>query len=72
MSRKTNITMTKIVLSISFIILLGRLVYSGIGAYSHHQNQKQQQSDGQTVAPQEPTSDKTCTGTLKTCRYHKD
>jgi len=43
MSRKTKIKMTKIVLTISFIILFGRLIYSAIGAWSHHQNQKQTQ-----------------------------
>jgi len=47
MSRKSNIKMTKIVLSISFIILFGRLLYSAIGAYSHHQNQKQTQIEAQ-------------------------
>jgi len=72
MSRKINIKMTKIVLAISFIILFGRLVYSAIGAYSHHQNQKQSQTDAHTVTPQEKTPEKTCTGTLKTCRYAKD
>ncbi|ADW74875.1 MULTISPECIES: YfgG family protein [Rahnella] len=72
MSRKTNIRMTKIVLAISFIILFGRLVYSAIGAYSHHQNQKQTRTDTQTVELQEQTPAKTCTGTLKTCRYSKD
>ncbi|UJD90477.1 DUF2633 family protein [Rahnella aquatilis] len=72
MSRKTNIRITKIVLAISFIILFGRLVYSAIGAYSHHQDQKQALTDTQTVGPQEPAPEKTCTGTLKTCRYSKD
>ncbi|MBU9812999.1 DUF2633 family protein [Rahnella sp. C60] len=72
MSRKTNIRITKIVLAISFIILFGRLVYSAIGAYSHHQDQKQTLTDTQTVGPQEPAPEKTCTGTLKTCRYSKD
>ncbi|KQN68659.1 MULTISPECIES: YfgG family protein [Rahnella] len=72
MSRKSNIKMTKIVLSVSFIILFGRLVYSAFGAYSHHQNQKQTQTDTQTVGPQQQTPEKTCTGTLKTCRYSKD
>jgi len=71
MSRKTNIRMTKIVLSISFIILFGRLIYSAIGAYSHHQNQKQPQAQTEMqTGAQAP--EKTCTGTLKTCRYAKD
>ncbi|MEE8727637.1 MAG: YfgG family protein [Rahnella inusitata] len=56
MSRKSNIKlMTKIVLSISFIILFGRLVYSAVGAYSHHQNQKQTQREAQTEARPEHT-----------------
>ncbi|MFU2318560.1 YfgG family protein [Rahnella sp. PCH160] len=70
MSRKSNIKMTKIVLSISFIILLGRLVYSAIGAYSHHQTQKQTETPAEVRPDQTP--DKTCTGTLKSCRYFKE
>ncbi|MGC6387684.1 YfgG family protein [Ewingella sp. S1.OA.A_B6] len=48
MSRKTKIKMTKIVLTISFIILFGRLVYSALGAWSHHQNLKQTQVEQST------------------------
>ncbi|KAB8305728.1 MULTISPECIES: YfgG family protein [Rahnella] len=70
MSRKSNIKMTKIVLSISFIILFGRLVYSAIGAYTHHQNQKQSETPTETRRDQTP--EKTCTGTLKSCRYFKE
>ncbi|WP_431306752.1 YfgG family protein [Ewingella americana] len=39
-----------IVLTISFIILFGRLVYSALGAWSHHQNQKQTQVE-QPIKP---------------------
>ncbi|WP_196238512.1 YfgG family protein [Enterobacillus tribolii] len=39
MKRRTS-TMTKIVLLISFIILFGRLLYSSIGAISHHQDKR--------------------------------
>jgi len=41
MLRKNKIKMTKIVLAISFLILFGRLVYSGLSAWSHHQEQTQ-------------------------------
>ncbi|EIC83022.1 YfgG family protein [Serratia sp. M24T3] len=59
MRKKNNISMTKIVLAISFIILIGRLIYAGIGSYSHHQNQKQvpaqtEQSVAPTVAQNQP------------------
>ncbi|WAT01402.1 YfgG family protein [Rouxiella chamberiensis] len=50
MRNKNNMKMTKIVLAISFIILIGRLIYAGIGSYSHHQNQKQVQTE-QRIAP---------------------
>jgi len=35
--------MTRIVLLISFFFLFGRLVYSSIGAWHHHQDKKQTQ-----------------------------
>lgn len=34
--------MTKIVLLISFVFLLGRFIYSSIGAWHHHQDKKNQ------------------------------
>nr|WP_229746501.1 YfgG family protein [Hafnia psychrotolerans] len=49
MSKKTKIKMIKIVLTISFVILFGRLVYSALGAWSHHQNQKQTQLEQPTT-----------------------
>jgi len=60
MRNKNNMKMTKIVLAISFIILIGRIIYAGIGSYSHHQSQKQAQHE-QVTAPvsQQNQPDKT-------------
>ncbi|KAB7895743.1 DUF2633 family protein [Rouxiella sp. S1S-2] len=60
MRKKNNIKMTKIVLTISFIILFGRLIYAAIGSYSHHKSQKQAQIEqSMSSATQENPSDKT-------------
>ncbi|MCC3705329.1 YfgG family protein [Rouxiella badensis] len=50
MRKKYNIKMTRIILTISFIILFGRLIYAAIGSYSHHKNQQQAQIE-QPVTP---------------------
>lgn len=49
LKRRTNVQMTKIVLLISFIILIGRLLYASFGAISHHQDKK----GNQQIAPTE-------------------
>ena len=49
LKRRTNVQMTKIVLLISFIILIGRLLYVSFGAISHHQDKK----ENQQIAPTE-------------------
>lgn len=49
LKRRTNVQMTKIVLLISFIILIGRLLYASFGAISHHQDKK----ENQQIAPTE-------------------
>lgn len=60
MRNKNNVKMTKIVLTISFIILFGRLIYAAVGSYSHHKSQKQAQVEQSVVpATQESSSDKT-------------
>jgi len=59
MRRRTNVSMTKIVLAISFIILLGRMIYAGIGAISHHQEKRLTQPDHaavQTIPAPGPSS----------------
>ncbi|CAI1063349.1 Protein of uncharacterised function (DUF2633) [Serratia entomophila] len=40
MRRKTTGQMTKIVLFISFIILIGRLLYAAVVAVPHHQEKR--------------------------------
>lgn len=44
-----NSRMTRIVLLISFFFLFGRLVYSSIGAWHHHQDKKQTQQSSLIV-----------------------
>jgi len=56
MRKKNNIRMTKIVLAISFIILFGRLVYTAIGAYSHHQDKKNPQVEQSITPPPAPST----------------
>lgn len=56
MRKKNNIRMTKIVLAISFIILFGRLIYTAIGAYSHHQDQKNPQVEQSIKTPPAPST----------------
>jgi hypothetical protein len=59
MRRRTNVSMTKIVLAISFIILLGRMIYAGIGAISHHQEKQLIQPDRaavQTIPARAPSA----------------
>ncbi|WP_394854003.1 MULTISPECIES: YfgG family protein [Yersiniaceae] len=49
--------MTKIVLAISFIFLLGRMIYAGIGAVTHHQEKRLIPLDHtttQTIPPRDP------------------
>ena len=46
-----NRRMTRIVLLISFIFLFGRLVYSSIRAWYHHQDKKASQEFSITVEP---------------------
>ncbi len=46
-----NSRMTRIVLLISFFFLFGRLVYSSIGAWQHHQDKKQSQQSSLTMSP---------------------
>ncbi|MBS0970565.1 DUF2633 domain-containing protein [Chimaeribacter arupi] len=57
MRRRTNVRMTKIVLAISFIFLLGRMIYAGIGAVTHHQEKRLIPLDHtttQTIPPRDP------------------
>lgn len=45
--------MTRWILLISFIILLGRLLYATVGAWHHHQNKRVTPAE-QTVKPTPP------------------
>ncbi len=52
-----NGRMTRIVLLISFLFLFGRLIYSSIGAWHHHQEKVQQtQQTTPTGSLNTPTS----------------
>ncbi len=44
-----NSRMTRIVLLISFLFFFGRLVYSSIGAWYHHQDKLQSQQISQLI-----------------------
>ena len=44
-----NTRMTRIILLISFLFFFGRLVYSSIGAWYHHQDKIQSQQSGLVV-----------------------
>ncbi|HEJ9120959.1 TPA: DUF2633 family protein [Serratia marcescens] len=58
MRKKTTGQMTKIVLFISFIILVGRLLYAAVVAVPHHQEKKQAaaQNAVEVSAPQQDAS----------------
>ncbi|AGO56424.1 YfgG family protein [Serratia plymuthica] len=53
MRKKTTGQMTKIVLLISFIILVGRLLYAAVVAVPHHQEKKLAPVQGTTEIRQE-------------------
>lgn len=44
-----NTRMTRIVLLISFLFFFGRFVYSSIGAWQHHQDNKEAQQSSLSV-----------------------
>lgn len=57
MRKKTTGQMTKIVLFISFIILVGRLLYAAVVAVPHHQEkQAAAQNAAEVSAPQQDAS----------------
>ncbi|NMP29233.1 DUF2633 family protein [Rahnella sp. SAP-1] len=60
MHRRNNVKLTKIVLTISFIILFGRFIYATIGSYSQHKSLQQAETE-QGIAPvdQENQTDNT-------------
>lgn len=47
-----NNRMTRTILLISFILLLGRVIYASIGAWYHHQEKVQSQQINQPVTSQ--------------------
>ncbi|AHF76265.1 hypothetical protein Sant_1196 [Sodalis praecaptivus] len=51
--RPTTGRMTRWILLISFIILVGRLLYATVGAWHHHQNKRVTPAE-QTVKPTPP------------------
>ncbi|AEF46853.1 hypothetical protein SerAS12_3750 [Serratia sp. AS12] len=57
MRKKTTGQMTKIVLLISFIILVGRLLYAAVVAVPHHQEKKLAPSQNATEIHEENRDD---------------